>query len=116
MVILTVEGSIPVERQSARVGVVVVVVELYPNVVECGVSNDDAHVGLRNGTLGCASDVVRVSGVGGEVFSQRRDHGRIVLAVSVVQFDVLYGSRQSSWFSEDDQCRIDTHLEDPIGR
>lgn len=81
--LVVVEGGVAVDGQRAGHGVVVVVVELGPEVVELGVLDQHAHVGLRDRALRSASDVVLVLRVRLEARAQRCDHRRVVLVAPV---------------------------------
>ena len=60
-----------------------VVVELNKEVVELGSSDDLVHVGLRDGALRSAGDVVGVGRVRGKVGSKLGDHVLVVLVSTV---------------------------------
>ena len=68
-------------------GIIVIIVELNPEIVKRGITDDYAHIRLRDRALRCSSDVIGVAGVRGEVRTQCRDHVRIVLA-ALVDLDV----------------------------
>lgn len=59
-----------------------VIVELDPEIVELGVGDNNLHVGLGNGALRRASDVVGIGGIGSKVGAERADHILIVLVAA----------------------------------
>lgn len=60
-----------------------VVVELHPEVIELSFGDDLVHVGLGDGALRSAGDVVRVGRVRGKVGSQLGNHELVVLVAAV---------------------------------
>lgn len=77
--VVVVEGSVAVDAEGTRYGVVVIVVELNPQVVELRVADDDAHVGFRDGALRSTGDVILLGRVLGKIAAKGRDEVLVIL-------------------------------------
>jgi hypothetical protein len=59
--LIVVERSVSVEAERARVRrIIIIIIKLYPEVVELSVSDHAPHIRLRDRTLWCSGDVVGV--------------------------------------------------------
>lgn len=85
----TVERCVPIKGKGTRVyTVIVVIVPLHEKIIERGISNDNSHIWFRDRTLRCTGNIILVIRIGSKVLTEGCDHGRVILAVPIIQLDI----------------------------
>jgi len=65
--LIVVERRVSVEAERARVRrIIIIIIKLYPEIVELSIGDHAPHIRLRDRTLWCSSDVVGVRWIRGE--------------------------------------------------